>query len=64
MVDIDDDDLLRAKRKADRAGLDVPKPKQPQRAASASSDSDIYPGRELIPFDEENELTSSSACWL
>jgi hypothetical protein len=42
-VDIDDDDLLRAKRKADRAGLDVPKPKMPARAAS---DDSLYPGRE------------------
>ena len=44
-VDIEDDDLWRAKRKADRAGLEVPKPKPPQRAAS--NDSSIYPGRKL-----------------
>jgi hypothetical protein len=42
-VELEDDDLWRAKRKADRAGLDVPKPKAP--IGAASNDSSIYPGR-------------------
>jgi hypothetical protein len=45
-VELEDDDMWRAKRKADRAGLDVPKPKAPQRAAS--NDSSIYPGRKSL----------------
>jgi hypothetical protein len=44
-VELEDDDMWRAKRKADRAGLDVPKPKALQRAAS--NDSSIYPGRKF-----------------
>jgi len=42
-VELEDDEMWRAKRKAERAGLDVPKPKAPVRAAS--NDSSIYPGR-------------------
>jgi len=45
-VELEEDDMWRAKRKADRAGLDVPKPKAPVRAAS--NDSSIYPGRKFL----------------
>jgi len=45
-VELEDDDMWKAKRKAERAGLDVPKPRAPIRAAS--NDSSIYPGRKLF----------------
>jgi hypothetical protein len=58
-VEIDDDELLRAKRKADRAGLEVPRPREPQRGLSGDS---IYPGREFLAMIFPFELSLSFLC--
>lgn len=46
-VDIDEDDLWKAKRKADRAGIDIPS--QRRAPSPLTPDNGLYPGRQSLP---------------